>query len=114
MWRIYLTARKEREAYFRMSDELYKSTENYTAIINSLNLYDSSVWGYQVNALLEPDEMEVIKKALYNRRDSLKKNIEYNNGVINKSKEKIKKMIEEEPELSAQIIDMVDRKERAL
>lgn len=114
MWRIYLTAKKEREAYFRMSDELYKSTENYTAIVNSLNLYDASVWGYQVNAILEPDEMAVIKNTLYNRRDGLRKNIDYNNEVISKAKEKIKKIIEEEPSLAADILAMVDRKESEL
>ena len=33
LWRIYLTSKKEREAYFTMSDNLYKSVENYMSII---------------------------------------------------------------------------------
>lgn len=114
LWRTYLTAKKEREAYFQMSDKLYQATENYMNIIQSLRLYDPSVWSYQSAAVIEPEEMDVIKKALHSRRDNLKKNLDYNNGVINKSKEKIRRMIEEEPELANDVLAMIDDKENTM
>lgn len=110
LWRIYLTSKKEREAYFTMSDNLYKSVENYMSIINSLNLYDSSVWNYQTKAVINREEMDIIRETLYRRRESLRKNIDYNNEVIYRSKEKIKELIEREPSLSEDILAMLDRK----
>lgn len=114
LWQTYLTAKKEREAYFQMSDNLYKATENYMAIIESLKLYDSSVWSYQTAAILEPEEMNVIKETLHRRRDAVKKNIDYNNDLIAKSKENIKRTIEEDPDMGNAILDMVERKEQEL
>ena len=114
LWQTYLTAKKEREAYFQMSDNLYKATENYMAIIESLKLYDSSVWSYQTAAVLEPEEMNVIKETLHRRRDAVKKNIDYNNDLIAKSKENIKRTIEEDPDTGNAILDMVERKEQEL
>lgn len=111
LWRLYLTAKKEREAYFTMSDNLYKATESYMDIIDSLNLYDPSVWTYQTNAIVSGDEMEVIRKTLHNRRDLIKKNIDYNNEVINRTKEKIKKITDDAPELADDIIRIIEQKE---
>lgn len=114
LWQTYLTAKKEREAYFQMSDNLYKATENYMAIIQSLKLYDPSVWSYQTAAILEPEEMNVIKETLHRRRDAIKKNIDYNNDLIAKSKENIKRTIEEDPDIANDVLEMVDRKEKEL
>lgn len=114
LWRLYLTAKKEREAYFKMSDNLYKSTEEYMDIIKGLNLYDPSVWSYQMNAILEKEEMEVIRKTLHNRRDGLKKNIDYNTDVVNNSKNRIKKVIEDDPSLADEVLALVDRKEKEI
>lgn len=114
LWQTYLTAKKEREAYFMMSDNLYKATENYNAIIESLNLYDASVWSYQTAAILEPEEMNVIKDTLHKRRDAIKKNMDYNSDLIAKSKENIKQIIEKDPDIGKDILDMVDRKENEL
>lgn len=114
LWQNYLTAKKEREAYFTMSDNLYKATNNYMHIINSLDLYDPSVWNYQMAALLDENEMKVIKDTLHGRRDSLKKTIDYNNDMINKSKDRIKSTIEADKSLADDIIAMVDRKEKEL
>lgn len=97
-----------------MSDNLYKATENYNAIIESLNLYDPSVWSYQTAAVLEPEEMNVIKETLHKRRDAIKKNMDYNSDLIEKSKENIKRIIDEEPEIGNDILAMVDRKEKEL
>ncbi len=109
LWQTYLTAKKEREAYFNMSDNLYKATENYMAIIQSLNLYDPSVWSYQTAAILEPSEMNVIKEALHKRRDAIKKNIDYNNDLMERSKKNIKRTIEEDTSVANDILEVVDR-----
>lgn len=111
LWRLYLTAKKEREAYFTMSDNLYKATEEYMAIIKSLKLYDASVWNYQMNAIVDATEMEVIKTTLHNRRDTLKKNLDYNNNIINKSKEKIKQIIQNDPKIADSVMAVIDKKE---
>lgn len=114
LWQTYLTAKKEREAYFQMSDNLYKATENYMAIIASLNLYDPSVWSYQTAAILDPSEMSIIKETLHKRRTSIKKNIDYNTDLITKSKSDIKRTLETTPEISDAILSMLDRKEKEL
>lgn len=81
------------------------------AIIKSLKLYDASVWNYQMNAIVDATEMEVIKTTLHNRRDTLKKNLDYNNNIINKSKEKIKQIIQNDPKIADSVMAVIDKKE---
>lgn len=114
MWRVFLTIKKEREAYFTMSDNLYKATNEYMDMIKSLKLYDPSVWNYQMNAIIDEKEMNVIKNTLNTRRDALKKNLDYNNNIINNSKEKIKRIIEKDPGIADEIIAIVDKKEKEI
>ncbi len=114
LWRLFLTSKKEREAYFKMSDNLYKSTENYMKIINSLNLYDSSVWSYQISAIIDINEMDIIKNTLESRRESLRKIIDYNNDLVNRSKDKIKKLIEDDNSIADEVLKIVDRKEKEI
>lgn len=114
LWRVFLTSKKEREAYFKMSDNLYKATENYMNIINSLNLYDSSVWNYQVHAIIDLKEMDIIKNTLESRRENLCKIIDYNNDLVNRSKDRIKKLIEDDNSITDDVLLIVERKEEEI
>jgi len=112
LWRLFINAKKEREAYFKMSDELYKEIENYNSIINRLGLYDNTVWNYQIGAITDEKEMEEMKHKLFVRRDQLNKIIDNNESYVNKSKDKIRKIIEKDPGISKEVISIIDKKEK--
>ncbi len=112
LWGAYINAKKEQEAYFRMSDQLYKSMGKYNAIIDSLKLYDDSVWNSRPESILDDVQMAQLKENLNGRRERLKKSIEYNNQLIERAKVKIKELIEKEPELANDVIYIVDKKSR--
>ncbi len=112
LWGAYINAKKEQEAYFRMSDQLYKSMENFNSIIDSLKLYDDSVWSGRPEALLDNTQMAQLKDNLNGRRERLKKSIDYNNELIERAKVNIKTLIEKEPELANDIIYIVDKKSK--
>lgn len=110
-WRLYLVAKKERQAYHQMSEEMYREQEHYTALISRLSLYDASVWNYQMNALVEEAEMQELVENLENRKKGLRKTLDYNKKRSEKCKQKIKEIIKEEPGLTEQVLKIVEERE---
>ena len=97
-----------------MSENLYKANSRFLEIIESIGLYDTSVWNYQMYAIIDGEEMMVIKNTLLNRKESVRKNMDYNSNIIRSSKDKIKKIIAEHPELAESVLALVERKEKEL
>jgi hypothetical protein len=109
-WRLYLTAKKEQEAYAKMSDELYREQKHFKELIAALNLYDASVWDYQIEALVDESVMQELVDNLEKRKKGLLKNIEFNRKRSDKCKTKIKRITEEEPELAKDVLKIVEEK----
>ena len=114
LWGAYLTAKKEQEVYSQVSDELYKEQKKFQDMIHSLNLYDESVWIYQMDAILDPGSMWEIQENLEKRKKGLRKTLDYNQKRSNKCKQKVKNLIHEEPKLAADILKIVEAKENEI
>ncbi len=109
-WRLYLNAKKEREVYGKMTDELYKEQKSYKEQIDGLQLYDSSVWDYQMDAVADEKSMQEIVENLERRKKSLRKTIDFQKKRSEKYKQKIKRLTEREPALAGEILKIVEEK----
>lgn len=113
-WRLYVTAKKEQQAYTKMSDELYQEQKQFNDLIHSLNLYDESVWNFQMSAITDPTAMKEIQDNLNKRKKGLRRTMDYNKKRSEKCKQKVKNLIKDEPELAPDILKIVEEKEKAI
>lgn len=113
-WRLYLTAKKEQQAYTKMSDELYQEQKQFNDLIHSLNLYDESVWNFQMDAIIDETAMKEIRDNLNRRKKGLRKTIDYNKKRSEKCKQRVKNLIKDEPELAPEILKIVEEKEKSI
>lgn len=97
-----------------MSDELYREQKHFKELIAALNLYDASVWTYQIDAIVDEGVMQELMDNLEKRKKGLLKNIDFNHRRSEKCKTKIKRLTESEPELAKDILKIVEEKGNAI
>ena len=113
-WRLYLTAKKERQAYHGMSRELEEAEEQYDLLIDSMGLSDSSVWKMQMETVTDASVMKEMEDSLNRRKKGLRKTMDFNKKQIEKYKEKVKDLTRKEPALAEEILKIVEERENSL
>ncbi len=108
-WALYLSVKKEHEAYEKTNDELFKTIGEMEDFLNKLKLYDSSVWPSQIEAILDGREMTEVRHTLNVRRQKLRKSIEFNMNTIDRYKEQIKNVMKKNPALAQEIMAILDK-----
>ena len=111
LWRLYLNAKKEHEAFCLNSDNTYKSVEGLIMELDKLNLYDSSVWPSQVDAIVDGRNMMQIRHTLNVRRQKLKESITFNTTTLENCKARIQNLIDKNPVIAKDIIAILERYE---
>ena len=114
LWRLYLNAKKEHEAFHLNSDNTFKAVEGLTAELEKMHLYDASVWPSQVDAILNPSEMTEIRHTLNVRRQKLRESISFNTNTLENCKDRIHKIIEKNPAMAKDILAMLDKYEQQM
>ena len=114
MWRMYLNAKKEHEAFHLNADNTYKSIEGLIGELEKLKLYDTSVWPSQVDAIVDRRKMSDIRNTLNNRREKLRHTIEFNTNNMENAKRQIHNLIEKNPAMAKEIMDILDKYEAVL
>jgi len=108
-WSMYLSVKKEQEAYEKNNDELFKTIGEMEDFLNSIKIYDASVWPAQVDAILDGKEMTEVRHTLNVRRQKLRKSIEFNMNTIDRYKEQVKNVMKKNPAIAQEIMDVLDR-----
>ncbi|MGN0472814.1 MAG: hypothetical protein ACI4F8_08210 [Lachnospiraceae bacterium] len=108
LWENYEKEREERERYSRTVADL----EAYRkALINALKqakLRDPYLWIHQPEALYDHKEMVEIRHGLMNRRQKLRKQMDYNREIATDAQKKIKKLMEQYPAFAKNILKFID------
>lgn len=107
-WRLYVTAKKEQQAYSKMSDELYEAKRKYTELIRSLELHDTEVWEYQLDEIIEAKAMKELEDNLTKRKKGLRKTMDFNRKHIDKYKREVKDLISDDASLAPDILKIVE------
>lgn len=109
LWAQYQQEKEERAEYA----EAEAQTEYYQKLmISKLNNYRVGTpdrWLGHPEALLDPREMVEMRHALIVRRQSLRKQLEYNNGVADTARKEIKDIVDKYPAYAGEILAMVDK-----
>ncbi len=108
-WALYLSVKKEHEAYEKNNDELFKTIGEMEDFLSNLKLFDVSVWPSQVEAILDGGEMDKVRQTLNVRRQKLRKSIEFNMNTIDRYKEQLKTVVKKNPAMAQEIMMILDR-----
>lgn len=111
-WRNYLQEKEERKQYAEAESKIeYYSRQ----LINQMSRYRVKAperWVNQTSALLDKREMVEIRHDLIVQRQSLRKQLDYNNDLAKTARREITDVVIRFPKYAAQITEMVDEYER--
>lgn len=107
LWERYLSEKDERARIQETMKELTFSQEQLVHILRKHRLHDPVIWLHQVEALLDPKEMVEVRHALIERRQKLRKQIEFNTGNGENAQKQIKELVADYPRYAKEILKMV-------
>lgn len=78
-WQEYMRIVEEERRFKKTAESIDFYTEEIIRELKKNGVADAAVWGYQVEALVEPKEMVEVRHRLNVRRQKLRQRIDYNN-----------------------------------
>lgn len=90
----YLLTVQELQKMQQMGEDLEYYSDKLNDILGDIQVSDVNLWFNYANALAEAKEMVEIKHNLLERRQKLRKQLQYNMGMINDTKETVLKNID--------------------
>lgn len=112
LWDKYLVEKDEREKLKEAEEDLEFHCEQLVKQLKNYNLYDPMIWIHQTEALLNPKEMVEVRHNLILRRQSLRKQMEYNNSVADQIKTEIMGIVKKYPKDAEMVLHMVEEFDR--
>ena len=110
-WNTYTAEVKARQKDQELKQELEYYYNSLTDVLSRHSVEDPEIWIKQTPALVDPREMVEVRHGLIARRQKLREQLEYNEGVARKAQDKIKELARAYPQYSDEIADIVDRYE---
>ncbi len=95
-------ARQREDAFI-----LNEKNELLVQELSKLGVKDCGIWPYQANALVEPKEMVEVRHGLNERRQKLRGQIDYNNGVMQDFIGELEKIRDKRPEYAEEIEEVL-------
>jgi hypothetical protein len=109
----YLEEKERRDEFRRMEQEMDIVERDFLRILRRYKISDPIYWLHNLPAVLEPKKMAELRHSLIIRRQSLRKNMEYNRGVVAKKIQyEIKEIVAEDPAYATEILALVADYER--
>lgn len=109
LWVQYQQEKEERKEFA----EAEAKTEYFQKLLvdkmNNYRVVSPERWVSQAQALLDPREMVEIRHALILRRQALRKQMEYNNGVAETARKEVMDIAGKYPAYAGEILAMVDK-----
>ncbi len=109
---LYEKFLKEREARraFEKNEALYaEEIARLSKKLMTLNIQNPEIWLHQSDAIYDKREMVEIRHRLIERRQKLRKQLEYNEQVALEASNEIRQVANDYPESSASIMEMIDK-----
>lgn len=113
LWTQYNQEKEERKEYAEAEAKIDYYQKQLLARMSNYHISDPDRWVNQPEALLDKREMVEIRHELILRRQTLRKQMDYNNGLEEASRKEIMSIVERYPEYAAEILAMADRYEDA-
>ena len=100
--------REERYRYQRASDDLEFYNEQLVKQLREFGIQDANVWPSQVNAIVDSKEMVEIRHRLIRRRQKIRKQLDYNQKIMEDAKSEINNLVNKHKEYAKEILDIVN------
>lgn len=107
LWEEYLKAKNDEERLEESANQLDSCNRELIKILRNFNLADAKIWIYQTSAFLDNKEMVEVRHRLNVRRQKLRENIDFNNGLRDKSMQEVAFFIEKRPENKDEVLKLL-------
>lgn len=107
MWEAYVREKEEREKMNQTEEDLDYYRSELLKHLYRFNIKVPDIWPGQAAALLDSREMVEIRHGLILRRQSLRKQMDYNKELAGKAQEIIKQLVKDYPQYAPEILEKV-------
>ena len=108
-WKLYQQEKEERKQYAEAEAKLDYYQKQLVGRLGNYRITDPDRWMNQPAALLDKREMVEIRHELILRRQALRKQMDYNHEIEEKSRQGIMDLVKKYPVYAAEVMAMVDR-----
>lgn len=112
LWKKYQVEKVERRRMEETEEDLDFHSKQLVRQLKNYQLFDPVIWVHQTRALLDPKEMVEVRHSLILRRQSLRKQMDYNQETADRAKKEIMDLVKEYPRYGEEILDMVSAYEK--
>ncbi|WWR17082.1 hypothetical protein V1224_06530 [Lachnospiraceae bacterium JLR.KK008] len=111
LWEQYEKEKEERRKFRELYVELDYQRKELLQILRRFQVKDPEVWLYQTQAITDHSEMVEIRHKLIQRRQKLRKQMEYNEGLAESAQAEVRALAEEFPAFAPEIMELVSQYE---
>lgn len=111
LWKQYEAEREERLKFKELYAELDYQRKELLRILRRFQIKDPEIWLYQTQAITNKGEMVEIRHNLIQRRQKLRKQMEYNEQLAESAQMEVKALAEEFPAYTPEIMELVSQYE---
>lgn len=112
LWDQYVSERAERERFEQTKFDITFYRDELLQRMRKLHIADPDIWIHQAEALVNHKEMVEIRHGLVERRQNLRKQMEYNKDIAVDAQTKLKDMIHAYPQYANQVLKQLEEFER--
>lgn len=113
LWQKYQEEVKEREKQAETEAEYSFYQKQLLHTLYQYHLKDPNIWVHQAVAIIDNKEMVEIRHSLIERRQNIRKQMDYNTGIARNAQEEIKDIADKYPQYSKEIMDVITEYEKA-
>lgn len=110
-WENYRQEKEERKQYAEAEAKTEYFQKQLSSQLSKYRISDPARWIHQTAALLDRREMVEIRHGLILRRQALRKQLDYNKEVADVAHKEIMDVVEQYPDYTAEILEMVNKYE---
>ncbi len=112
LWECYVSERADRARFEQTKYDITLYREELLGYMRKLHIADPDIWLHQAEALINRKEMVEIRHGLIERRQNLRKQMEYNKDIAVDAQTKLKDMVHAYPQYANQVLQQLEEFEK--
>jgi len=113
LWKKYQEEVEERRKIEETEEEYNFYQKELLKALRQYNLKDPNVWAHQAIAIIDNKEMVEIRHGLIERRQKIRKQMDYNTNIAQTAQDEIKDIVDKYPQYAKEIVNIVSEYEKA-
>jgi hypothetical protein len=114
LWEKYIEENNQREREKQIQDDMDHNQASLVKLLRQLRISEPNIWIRQAYALLDSKEMVEIRHNLIQRRQKLRKQMEYNAKMAQQAQDEVKDIVNKYPQYAKNILELVSEYEKKL